>query len=146
MRVKEVTVSGLETRRAYLKSFCSFLNSLLNSLCKLASSPLSVLPLDCDHHERVQLTALHCDDLCAHQRPVEFTRSKKRPHKRTLQLCMKLIDFQGKGHAQTSMSMSCMEPYRILLELFFIMGVDWIAWVKTLFRAVQIFFSLQLYW
>ena len=30
------------------------------------------------------------------------------------------------------MSMSCMETYRIFLELFFIMGVNWIAEVTVL--------------
>jgi len=34
----------------------------------------------------------------------------------------------GKELVQTSMSMSPIEPYRIFLELFFIMGVDRIAW------------------
>ena len=104
---------------------------MFNSLCKLASAPLSVLPPDRHHHECVQLSALPRDDLCAHQRPMEFTTSKIRLHETKLQLLKKI--FKGKGYAQASMSMSCMEPYRILFELFFIMGVDWIAWVTTLF-------------
>ena len=53
--------------------------------------------------------------------------------------------FQGKELEQTSMSMTRMEPYRIFLELFFIMGVDRIAWVTVSFIAAHILlFSSQL--
>ena len=47
--------------------------------------------------------------------------------------------YQSNGCAETSMSMSCMETYRIFLELFFIMGVDWIVWVTTLFIFILTF-------
>ena len=36
---------------------------------------------------------------------------------------------KGNGCAQTSVS--CLQTYRIFLELFFIMGVNWIAEVRT---------------
>ena len=43
------------------------------------------------------------------------------------------------------MSMSPIEPYRIFLELFFIMGVDRIAWVTILFiaRPFFVFFTTK---
>ena len=45
--------------------------------------------------------------------------------------------FQGNGCAQTSMS--CMKTYRIFIELFFIMGVNWIAEVMV---WMEVFFTI----